>query len=228
MPTLCRYLQEAAGNHAQLIGVSAEQLILQGKMWVLSRLNVQIQTYPLWHEQTQIETWATSRLGGVRAYRDFRFLDANDEPVGAATSLWLLLDVNTRRPVRIPDRLLEFRAYERKSVLPDMTERLERPERVEIEKQFQVRLNDLDFNQHVNNVSYVEWAVETVPQEIWQNHRLAALEIGFFAESVYGDVVVSQTEHVEKETQHVFKHRLVCDADGRELALAKTVWEALS
>lgn len=224
MPTLCRYLQEAAGNHVQLMGASAEQLMPQGKMWVLSRLNVQIQTYPLWHEQVQIETWATSRLGGIRAYRDFRFLNANDELVGAATSLWLLLDVNTRRPIRIPDYLLQFRVYERESVLPDAIERLEQPERVDLEKQFQVRLNDLDFNQHVNNVSYVEWAIETIPQSVWQNYRLAALEIGFLAESAYGDVVISQSEHVAKETQQVFKHRLICNADSRELALVKTVW----
>lgn len=145
-------------------------------MWVLSRLHVQIQKYPLWRDRIQVETWATSRLGGVRAYRDFRLLDANDEPVGAATSLWLLLDVNTRRPVRIPDRLLDLRVYERESVLPDVTERLERQQRVDLEKKF--------------------------------------------------DVVVSQSEHFEKETRHVFKHRLVCEADDRELALAKTVWSS--
>ena len=222
--TLCKCLQEAAGNHVREMAASAKQLMSQGQMWVLSRLHVQVWTYPLWYEPIQVETWAASRLAGIRAYRDFLLLDGNDKLIGAATSLWLLLDVSTRRPTRIPASIVDSRVCERQIPLPNPIEKLEQPERVDFEKRFQVCLHNLDFNQHVNNISYIEWAIGTVPQSVWQNHGIADMQISFLAEGLYGDRVVSQSEHIEKEAQHTFRHRLFCDTSNRELVLAKTVW----
>jgi acyl-ACP thioesterase len=226
MQVICRYLQESASNHMSELGFSAKKLFLQNQIWVLSRLHVNIQKYPSWNERIKVETWLSGIKDSFLVFRDFHILYENNEIIGKATSLWLLLDLNTRRPIRVSKELLNFPSSKSSLLNINIRKQLERPKKVDIEKKFWVRLSDLDLNQHVNNTIYIEWFLETVPQDIWQNYFITSLEIDFRAESVYGDLVVSQTERDPKELPlpYIFKHRIFGSADNQELAVAKTVW----
>ena len=56
-------------------------------------------------------------------------------------------------------------------------------------KKFNVRYSDIDSNGHVNNVNYVEWAIESVPLEVVKNFNIERIKIIFEKESIYGDEV---------------------------------------
>ena len=44
---------------------------------------------------------------------------------------------------------------------------------VQIEGPVQVaRRSDVDMNGHINNVTYLAWALETVPREVYYNYEL--------------------------------------------------------
>lgn len=34
------------------------------------------------------------------------------------------------------------------------------------------RRSDMDMNGHINNVTYLAWALETVPKEVYETHQL--------------------------------------------------------
>ena len=87
-----------------------------------------------------------------------------------------------------------------------------------------MRLSDLDINQHVNNVNYIEWAVESVPDALWATHRIEHFEIGFHAAGVRGDTVRATCQMDETPEGPVCLHRLEREADGRELARARSRW----
>jgi acyl-ACP thioesterase len=82
-------------------------------------------------------------------------------------------------------------------------------------------------NAHVNNVRYVEWAVESLPPEAVQGYELVALELHFRAETGHGEQVTVEAECREATDGTdgmACLHRLVRVGDRREVALAVTRW----
>jgi acyl-ACP thioesterase len=78
---------------------------------------------------------------------------------------------------------------------------------------------------HVNNVVYVEWAVETLPSEVWEGWTLRDHEINFRSEAGPGDVIQSEAEEITCGNTRIFLHRLTRRSDNKEVALLRTWWE---
>jgi acyl-ACP thioesterase len=225
VPILCQLLQEAATAHAAILGVAVESLIDSGVAWVLSRLHLEMDRWPATDEDITIETWpeAASRL---LTERRFEILDGSERRIGSVSTLWLVLDLERRRPVRLPaqvsDRLHEHELGNEPRRFGDLVA----PEPVEHELGFTVRRSDLDLAAHVNNTSYVEWAIEAVPEELWSTANLSELEIHFLSECHHGQRVVSRSQSLESGGDTEVRHQLMRPDDDIEVARARTVWRA--
>ena len=92
-----------------------------------------------------------------------------------------------------------------------------------MKKKIVVRYRDLDINQHVNNVSFVEWLVESIPVRVLNTSVLAELEINFLAEAFYEDHVLAACHPLDSQNTS-FHHSLIRQQDGRELVRARTKW----
>jgi acyl-ACP thioesterase len=225
VPILCQLLQEAATAHAAILGVAVESLIDSGVAWVLSRLHFEMNRWPAADEDITIETWpeAASRLFTERR---FEILDGSERRIGSVSTLWLVLDLGRRRPVRLPPQVAE-RLHEHE--LGDEPRRfgdLVAPEPAEHELGFTVRRSDLDLAAHVNNTSYVEWAIEAVPDELWGSTDLSELEIHFLSECHHGQRVVSRSQVIDRGDDTEVHHQLMRSDDENEVARARTVWRA--
>jgi acyl-ACP thioesterase len=226
---LCRFMQEAASNHAEILNVGGEMLASRELMWVLSRLHVRLSRVPDWREHITIETWPSDRTGGVRAMRDFRIFDSRHKTIGEAGSLWILLSRKTKRPMRIPDFLRESR----KPGLPDdlLNDSEVSPLNHEkYAKEFEVGITHLDFNNHVNNTCYLEWALNTLPQDIFATHELRDLLFNFVGEGHGGETIMARTEECSDiaATDRAFIHVLESKVGERPLALIRTYWNQIS
>lgn len=221
--TICNYLQEVAANHAHALQLSIEHLTEKRLIWVLSRLRVHIKKYPRWREVVCVETWPSGE-NGLFATREFMVYDEHNEELARATSAWILVDVERRRPVRMPSFVSELRVPHREFPLPGKLEKLTPPSRNDFERRFSVRYSDLDVNQHTNNVRYIDWAIETIPRVTVEGYRLSDLDIVFKAETVYGHSILAYAERIEKNTDVIFKHRLSRDEDARDVATLETRW----
>lgn len=213
--TVCDLLQEAAGEHAR--ASDREGFPLPGggwSTWVLSRLRVQMLRPPRMRERIEVETWPAA-LDGLRATRDFR-VTSGTEPLAVATSEWFLIDVARRRPVRLPAAMdgFEHRDKPRDVHLGDAPHA---PEAVEHAATFAVRRSDLDRVGHANNVRFVEWVLEALPD----GSGLAEIDVAYRSEAVLGDDVVSQAGPLMGGAR---AHRLTRSGDGRILAVARTTW----
>jgi medium-chain acyl-[acyl-carrier-protein] hydrolase len=221
--SLCRYVQEAAGIHATELKVAGELLEENDLMWVLSRLRWQMKIMPDWHDDIRIDTWPTTRTSGIRAHRDFCIFDANGVQIGQASTIWLLLSRKSRRPVRIPNFLDHYQSPGLSEDLLGNNDLAELQEH-QFSKEFEVRLSDLDPNQHVNNVCYVEWALDTLPVEFSKTHRVSDLDISFVGEGQYGDSVEARTL---RQSDEVYCHQVSSKATTKKLALIRTKWVGL-
>jgi acyl-ACP thioesterase len=220
--SIFHFMQEAASRHAEALGVSIQQLLSENYTWLLSRLKIQIASFPVWKDQIQISTWP-SGAQRLFALRDFELQDKDNQAVAAAVSAWLVLDVQKRRPVRIGPFVERLRPLEGEHILPDTLDKLPGLEFRTHEKKFVVRYRDLDINQHVNNVSFVEWLVESIPVRVLNTSVLAELEINFLAEAFYEDHILS-VSHPQDSQKTIFHHSLIRQQDGRELVRARTKW----
>jgi medium-chain acyl-[acyl-carrier-protein] hydrolase len=219
------FMQEAASRHAEALGVSIQQLLAENYTWLLSRLKIKIASFPGWQDRINIRTWP-SGAQRLFALRDFELQDKDNQAVAAAVSAWLVLDVEKRRPVRIGPFVERLRPLEGDHILPDTLDKLPGLAFRTHEKKFVVRHRDLDINQHVNNASFVEWLVESIPIGILNTSVLAELEINFRAEAFYEDHILAAC-HPQDSTHTEFHHSLVRQQDNQELARARTVWRAL-
>jgi acyl-ACP thioesterase len=216
LSTLANAMQESAGAHADSLGWSMQALLDQNMGWILNRFMLDIKRYPKAGEMVHIETWP-SGADRLFAYRDFELFDDNHELVLTARTAWLILDIARRRPIPTPPDVVEIGAQSKRSARIEVEGKIARPDGEPVSSlRFPVRRADLDINQHLNNVRYMEWVLETLYED---NHapKPGYFDIQFKAEGLYGDVAVSERFDLGN-TESL--HRIVRESDGKELAAA--------
>ncbi len=225
VPSLCRFAQETADAHCRTFGMSLLEVRARDAMWVLTRLRLQMERFPVCGDEVVVETWASDRTNGIRAVRDFRFLSTSGEVLGHALSIWLLLDVTKRRPVRLPPVILGIRYAE--NSIPGEFEfpRLTAPEQTAYHRKFHVSWSDLDANNHANNVNYIRWALDALPLGVCRDYALTQLDIEFLAEALYGQELISSAAKEADAT--IFNHRIQ-SGQGTKLAVLRTQWQRIT
>lgn len=216
LSTLANAMQESAGAHADSLGWSMQALLDQNMGWILNRFTLDIKRYPKAGEMVHIDTWP-SGADRLFAYRDFELFDDDKNLVLTARTAWLILDIARRRPIPTPPDVVEIGAQSQRSARIEIEGKLPRPDRDPVSSlRFPVRRADLDINQHVNNVRYMEWVLETL-YEGSEAPKPAYFDIQFKAEGLYGDVAVSQRFTYGNGAS---VHRIVRESDDKELAVA--------
>jgi len=223
--SIFNFMQEAASKHAEALGVSIQHLFAENYTWLLARLKIKIEAYPALNDQIQVNTWpsGTQRLF---ALRDFALIGINDRSIASATSAWLVIDLQKRRPMRIDPFVERLKPLEGARILTDPLAKLPGLKRHTYERAFQVRLRDLDINQHVNNVSFVEWLVESIPKTTLTSSLLSEMEINYLAEAFETDRILARCQPHDS-AQSAFDHSLIREQDGQELARARTKWREI-
>jgi medium-chain acyl-[acyl-carrier-protein] hydrolase len=217
-PALSGWLQEAAGRHAVELGVGVGALLARGLTWVLLRQAVEIDRPVRLGERAEVTTWP-SGVERVVALRDFE-VRVGGEVAIRATTQWLVLDVSTRRPVR-PGKVLPDHLHAESAHVVPVAELPPMPAGGLPGRRLPVRYLDIDQNLHVTNATYVGWALEAVPEQVWREWRVRAFEVHFLAESLLGDEVESRAV---PSGEGIWDHMVTRPADGKELARLRTAW----
>jgi medium-chain acyl-[acyl-carrier-protein] hydrolase len=218
---LFNYLQEAAGRHAQSLGFGVNDLLKRNQTWMLSRFFIQIDEYPPYGEELTVHTWPCG-IDRFFALRDFLFINKSEKVIARATSGWLYVDLSTRRILRLESLLAGCTVARR--ALDKNLQKLPAPLIQEVQKEFRVRLGDIDINQHTNSAAYLAWILETIPFSTQNIEMLCGLEVNYQAESLYDDEIISEA-HVDDTTTGSWLHRVQKKATGEELARARTTWK---
>lgn len=222
LPALANFLQESAGNSAQQLGFSIEHLLKNNVTWVLTRLKINMEGYPFWRQTIEVETWP-SGYDRMIATRDFRIWNSKQECIGNATSIWMLIDLTSRRPVNVEPFLTNYaKSNPDRSLIIERDDKLAVVENADTTVYFNVRYGDLDLNNHVNNVHFMEWMLEAVPQPFRESRMLQTLDIQFRSECFLGDRIRSMVQVTSYST---IVHELRRESDNKEVARALSVWK---
>lgn len=219
------FLEEAAGEHAHTWKLSVFDLLPRGLTWVLTRYHLKILKVPRHGDLLEVVTWPSGRTS-MFAARDFEVAAADGTPVALASTSWAVLDVETKRPVKVTDVVPGEFVLPRR-VLGQGFCSLPVLESAERQVELPVMRRDLDLNDHVNHIVYAQWGLESVDPARVPGLRPVEIEISYRAEARWGERVVSAmapTAPPEGAGAPTFVHRISNAATGTELARLRTVW----
>ncbi len=222
-PAMLDYFQEVGGRHCIPHGMAVPEIIdVHGLSWVLSGLSARFEAYPRWPEELTVETWARN-LRGFKALRDFQAKDSTGHLCTRASSTWALIDVKSRRPVRLDSFAEKFPVNPDFEALPES-----KPGKVVLPGTFDgkeelivVSPADLDYNHHVNNIRYLVWLMMHQDENFLAERELAELNIAFLGETVSGDrLLLRGSQTGEGDRIYSFQR----EGDGKEVCRIFTCW----
>ena len=223
--TMLTLLQETAADHCYHIGHGLPSLVSQNLGWVLLSGKMEMYRYPEYKEKIVIRTWL-SKYQSIRGIRENIIYDEGGNIIGRAKGLWLFFDIEKRRPTKILNDFKDkWLSCEETSLEDNISTKIEAIHSAKYVKKFKVNAYDTDANKHVNNIRYLQWLIESVPEDVTDNYYLYSIDGRFISEAQYGDVIVSLTDKDDDENS--FVHTIHIEGDNKTCATARTIWKKL-
>lgn len=220
MAAILKYFENAGSRHSDSAGDSAIKVSeTQGVAWVLTDWKVCVSDFPRYGQKIKVETWSeglTSPFGTSRNY----YLYADEKLCAEGTSKWVRFDLKAGRPMKVEADLLDRYGPEPgKQVFGgEKLSKISVPETFECETKIALRKSDFDFNKHVHNLNYYDFALEVLPQDSTKSAAFKNVRITYKAALKEGDSAVAKRAQVEQ------KHVVAIYSDAGALACAVEVW----
>lgn len=177
------YFEETADLHVRSVGKSLDDMRDENKVgFILSRMSIVFYRPVGADEPLSVQTW-TCEGKGFSTERDFRASDRSGT-VAEAQSTWALVDVESRRPVRIANAPFEFR--HEPSLGLSVPLRVSIPRDLPMEKVGERRIaySDIDYNMHMNNTRYPDMLCDFMAD--MTGKRMSRVTLSFVHEAAYG------------------------------------------
>jgi len=202
--------QEAAETHAELLGIGRQRMVLNNQVWVLSRMSVVFDGRPRFDGTYIVRTLP---LGCDRLFfvRDYEIkIDSGETSGGSsgasalsggssgapsggsivrARSGWLVIDLETRRPLRPQSLKFSVPKNEGREIMKGSPLALEQRENLIKTGERRAAYSDIDFNSHMNNARYIQWIEDIVDYPLLTGASKIRLDINYLNEIKPGDLI---------------------------------------
>lgn len=224
--TLCDLFNDTAEAQTEMLGVDVDTLNAQGLTWMLHRLHIRMFKMPHKEEKVYIETWP-SGIDRLFALRDYRMLRENGEVLVDATSEWMAIDLKRRRPVRLSEKVIEMSTNNglEKLVLPPFLNEKEMDQEMSDYRDFSATFDNIDFNGHVTQASYMRWITNSLPFGFLKEHLLVEIEV-IYAHEIMPDSDIRSGYRIEPCGEDIIVWHLLKSQNGEQThCLAKSLWK---
>lgn len=142
-------------------------------------------------------------------------------PFFSGSSLWMVLDLSTGRPVKMTEELMGSLAFCEDSVPGEEMIKIRDPDEWTFWQEFTPTNLDIDLNSHVNNLAYDRWILSFLPENAYKGKLVRAIDTYFIAQAMFGDELICRAAEIEPD---VWVHSIIRKADGAEMFRARTEW----
>lgn len=222
LASLMDFAQEMAGDHADILQFGDEELKPRNIVWILSRVKVRMDEYPMWRDDIEITTWHRG-LDGPFYIRDFQIRDSAGKLAGVMTTSWLLLDLHERKMVRSEVGTEEEKICHEVAMDP-VAAKIRLPKGIEMTAcgEHVVSYSDIDKNGHTNNVRYTVMALDCLDREYLTSHPVKEYEINFSREALPGAAI--QLSVGKAETPEGVQWFVEGTVDGQQSFISRLVF----
>ena len=204
--SLFHFFQDLASDNAENLGFGYSFIIKKNLAWFLLKYRMEFIDYPENIFDLTIKTQPRG-YNKLFAFRNF-MVKHQDKLIARASSAWGLIDLETKSMANVQN-VLEGNPNISPYVKGEDDleyQKIKKVERVDFSKEFIVRFDELDVNQHVNNANYISYALEPLDFEFRKNHKLKTLDMLFKHELKCGAKIISEVEINGEDTIHIVKN----------------------
>ena len=214
------YIQDAFARFCATKKMAAYDLFATNQYWIVTEYNIDFtDLLPFWSEEIEVSIWV-SEITKLKVYTDYE-IKHKGKTFAKGNALWFIIDKESKRPAKTDVVAERFKICDnltlgehKKFVLPEIKEKVS-------EIKHTNNLSDLDFNNHVNNKSYINLAEMTASDDFRRIHTLKELNIKFNRETFLGDALVCST--YTTDTPNAYTH--IVEKDGVSVCDISTFWE---
>ena len=181
-------LVQSAISSADSLGFGFGGLRQDKLFWVLSRLMVEIDRPFMWYQAGEVETWPKD-VDKILYLRDFIVRNQEQQVFAKATSGWLAIDLETKRP-KIFERIHNplFNYLKDKHALEISPEKLFPVKEGDV-FEIQTGFFDIDLNRHVTATRYIDWMMDTFSIEFHAKNYPTKVSVNYLKETMPGETI---------------------------------------
>ena len=153
-------LEDAGAKHSTFAGNDILECRLNGYTWILVEWNVEINRYPKNNQKLLVETWAVFKKPEIITSREFEIKDEQGNVFIHACERLVYEDLQNGKLVRITPEMMGNYNPEPELQHTFRFAKLKEPAVYDREKPLAVRITDIDFNDHVHNTVYFDYALD--------------------------------------------------------------------
>jgi acyl-ACP thioesterase len=204
VPGVVNYFQDGSIYHSESIDIDVENRIERSQVWILLSWQIEFVRFPKLSEKIKTSTWATN-FDRFYGYRNFRMKSEDGEMLAYANTVWVYMDTNRGRPVKITEELVSaYLAEEGLDMGPaDRKIKLSKEMRLMTEvPEILVKRSQLDTNYHMNNGQYIQVAMDLL-YGLWKDKnydepKINKLRVEYKKSALLGEVIVPYV-HMEED-----------------------------
>ncbi len=181
--------QNAVMEHTKFLELDFESMLKKyNAKWVIARARFELNDTLVMGDDYTVSTWPL-KAGPLRFERVFKITSGEKEIVNTLTE-WCVIDADTNAVIRsnkidfpVTDYLTDKGISGKFSVL-----KLETTAADEVYSRT-MRASDLDFNNHVNNISYIKLALDCFTSARLKALRIKSFEMYYLSQCFEGDTI---------------------------------------
>lgn len=207
LSSLLYFCQEAATEHANILGIGGDDLMKDNIVWILAKMKLRILEDLAPDNDYYIMTYPRAQKSRF-CPRDYYLYDESGNLKAVGSAIWSLMDWTTRKIVKVD---LDFGGELREDeAFPEGFEKI-RIKDAEAAGEYVVSAADIDANEHTNNCRYGDIASQASTIE-----RIGDFVIQFSKETREKEIISLFREDVE-DAQNICGKL----ADGQTVFLAR-------
>ena len=175
--------QDAAGQHAEEIGVGFDEMIKRSYLWVLTKVKFKIISKLGIYQKVKIKTWplAPNRLSYRREYC---IENENGERLIVGSSEWVVIHSEKRRLLSVADLYPFTDGFYEEMMFEGKLGKVSDFEAEEAPRTVNAGFSELDVNNHVNNTKYANYVLDAVNPS--KDQELQIFQIDYRKEVLQG------------------------------------------
>jgi acyl-ACP thioesterase len=192
--SIINYFQDCSTFQSEDLNHGLSYLQSKNRLWLMNSWQLQILDPARLGDYITIGTWAYD-FKGFYGYRNFILKDHKDTMLAVANSIWVYMDTETGRPVKIPEDYATTSGYGMEPPYPmEYTDRkVDIPADCTPLAPFTVIKSNIDSYNHVNNGQYIKMAEEFLPS----GFSIGSMRVEYKKQAVLGTSIIPMISEVE-------------------------------
>ncbi|MBE6788027.1 MAG: hypothetical protein E7537_06740 [Ruminococcaceae bacterium] len=180
---ILEFFQDAAGQHAEELGLGFEAMLKRNYLWVMTRVKFQILSAPKQFQKIVVKTWPLEP-NRINYKREYVIEDLNGNVLIRGGSEWVVIDSVKRRFVTVTDLYPFNDGFEKEVMFKEKLQKI-RDFETKGEGYFVCAgFSELDNNNHVNNTKYANYIMNAIAPK--QREQIESFQIDYRKEVMEG------------------------------------------